>query len=417
MKKQLLALSILFISTSLGAMETNTIDQQAREIDLELIKAVQKNDLNACKELINKGANLEARDEFDETPVMWAIDKGYIELVSFFIKEKKADIHIRDKEGLTLLHYAIMCGHFDIVSLLIENGGDIYATDNDRFTPIDFIEDESIKNRLIKESAAYQANLTKEEEDTPPPKLSLSAMESKKLAQQATGNDLKLIEAATEGNLDKCRELINNGANLEARDQYCMTPLSCAIDENKIDLVSFLIKKGANIHALDDRNSTPLHIATLLGLFKIGSLLINKGANIHAKDNSGSTPLHYAIMCGHFDLVSLLISKGADIYAKDNNDITPTDLIEDIKISDLPENMRNKLIKESANYQANLTKEEDTPPPKLSEGSNAPYIIVLVGSVLGLYLVNELILKKQKKNELSLTQTSEQNLNVESQKQ
>ena len=52
--------------------------------------------------------------------------------------------------------------------------------------------------------------------------------------------------------------LIDNGANIEAKDNDGFTPLLCAIENDNIDTTKLLIEMKANIEANTDCDETPL---------------------------------------------------------------------------------------------------------------------------------------------------------------
>ena len=62
-----------------------------------------------------------------------------------------------------------------------------------------------------------------------------------------------------------------------------------------VPIVHYLIENGANIEAKDQYNQwTPVHIACQYGHLPVVQYLIEKGTNIEAKTAYQSTPLHYA---------------------------------------------------------------------------------------------------------------------------
>ena len=72
---------------------------------------------------------------YNETALMWAASTGHDDMVSSLIKSG-ADIHIKDKDGLTALLLAVKAGHESVISLLVDSGADINQLDNDGWTAL-----------------------------------------------------------------------------------------------------------------------------------------------------------------------------------------------------------------------------------------------------------------------------------------
>ena len=62
----------------------------------------------------------------------------------------------------------------------------------------------------------------------------------------------------------------------------------------KADIVELLVEQGADVTAKDKSFSTPLHLASSFATPEIVRLLIEHGADITAEDESRRTPLHLA---------------------------------------------------------------------------------------------------------------------------
>lgn len=78
-----------------------------------------------------------------------------------------------------------------------------------------------------------------------------------------------------------------------------------------VDQVKQLITEGANVNAADTTGITPLHSAAVGDHIAVAELLIAKGADVNAKTDNGVTPLHLATFWGHDDMVALLKRHGA----------------------------------------------------------------------------------------------------------
>jgi len=130
----------------------------------------------------------------------------------------------------------------------------------------------------------------------------------------------KLINAIETSNVELVSALTEDGADIEAKGHWEMTPLLLATARGNIDIVKLLIEKGANIEAKDRMGRTPLHISSDWN--EIFFLLIEKGANIEAIDKWGKTPLHSAVWSMNTTAIKLILEKGGNIEAKDDRGLT-----------------------------------------------------------------------------------------------
>ena len=102
-------------------------------------------------------------------------------------------------------------------------------------------------------------------------------------------------EAAKQGNLEAVKQHLADGADVNAKDKYGLTPLHHAAWQGRNEIVELLIANGADVNAKDVDGGTPLHYAAWQGRNEIVELLIAKGADVNAKDDVGKTPLDWAI--------------------------------------------------------------------------------------------------------------------------
>ncbi|KAK1834093.1 ankyrin repeat-containing domain protein [Podospora conica] len=97
-----------------------------------------------------------------------------------------------------------------------------------------------------------------------------------------------------------------------------------------------LLEKGADVDARHGVNRrTPLHLAVLNEHLETAELLLQKGANVNARDMWGEPPLRHAVLLRHVEIVKLLMKYQADPKAKDIWGETPLDVTTG---GDLPEN-------------------------------------------------------------------------------
>jgi ankyrin repeat protein len=78
-----------------------------------------------------------------------------------------------------------------------------------------------------------------------------------------------------------------------------------------LETAQLLLQNKANIEAKDKNDETPLHFASFNGHLEIVRLLLQNKANIEAKDEFGRTPLYLASLFGHSEIVRILKAHGA----------------------------------------------------------------------------------------------------------
>jgi ankyrin repeat protein len=133
----------------------------------------------------------------------------------------------------------------------------------------------------------------------------------------------ELHDAAKKGDIVKVRELLQQGADVNAKDNNQWTPLHVAAKYGKTKVAKLLIEQGADVNAKDKYQLTPLHVAAYYDQTEVAKLLIEKGADVNAKDNNQWTPLHQAASNGKTEVAKLLIEKGADVNARSGIQETP----------------------------------------------------------------------------------------------
>ena len=78
--------------------------------------------------LLDRGANIEARDKWNMTPLHWACEKGQTELVITLIDDKNADIHsIGGYMQNTPLNIACRNNNMELAMALLDRGANIHT--------------------------------------------------------------------------------------------------------------------------------------------------------------------------------------------------------------------------------------------------------------------------------------------------
>jgi uncharacterized protein len=114
-----------------------------------------------------------------------------------------------------------------------------------------------------------------------------------------------LMEAAIFKNEDIARLLVENGADVNAKELKGWSVLHFAAQSNLPDLVKLLIEKGADINAQDDYGNTRLlnALSSFNGQSKdIIIELINAGADKDITNKSGISAYQFAMKVTNHDL-------------------------------------------------------------------------------------------------------------------
>ncbi|KAE9372834.1 ankyrin [Stipitochalara longipes BDJ] len=87
----------------------------------ELSCAAVRGHKGTVRLLLDKGAELEAKDGNGRTPLSWAAEKGHAAVVKLLL-DRDADMSIENKSGWTALQLAALSSHREVERLLVIHG-------------------------------------------------------------------------------------------------------------------------------------------------------------------------------------------------------------------------------------------------------------------------------------------------------
>ena len=90
-------------------------------------------------------------------------------------------------------------------------------------------------------------------------------------------------------------------------------PIHDAVRDGDVAKVRQLLANGAKVEARVEDGWTPLHLAVKWGTTAIAKVLIKAGAKINARNKNVKTPLHDAASA---DIAMVLLAAGADVDAR-----------------------------------------------------------------------------------------------------
>ncbi|RCH98238.1 hos4 protein [Rhizopus stolonifer] len=114
-------------------------------------------------------------------------------------------------------------------------------------------------------------------------------------------------------------------------DKAGRTKIFYFTSSGSLEKVKESVERGADVNHKDHAGWTPLHEAAIKGQYEVAKYLINCGAIVNARGFEDDTPLHDACSYGFFDCVQLLVDSGANIYALNTEKQTPLDVCDDEK--------------------------------------------------------------------------------------
>ena len=136
-----------------------------------------------------------------------------------------------------------------------------------------------------------------------------------------------LMEAAFNGHDQIVHELIRAGADVNVKNNYKQTALylaSCKNHSRSADssVVKTLAEAGANLNELDVWGMTPLMVAAYWGRANVVVELIRAGADVNGKGIK-QTALHWASISGRSNVIKTLTEAGANLNEHDWWGMTP----------------------------------------------------------------------------------------------
>ena len=313
-----------------------------REMDLGdrerlLCEAASKGHLTLMKQLLSAGADPDAPEVPETTPLHEATATGRPEAIRLLFGAKAspnvrdgqgqaplhlavtedsaatmelapilfdawADPNVKNSRGRTPLHKAVEEGAVDIVPYLVDKGADPNILDAEGKAPLHL----AVRNGSREMTAA----LLDAEAD---PDVTVT---------DETGNT-PLHEAAAQGSKELSRFLIRREADPNRKNHLGQTPSHVAVLKGHVEVLVVLLKAGADPNARTESGTCPLHTAASRGDSNATRILLNAGARADQRDKRGATPLHWAADNGHAGVAGVLLDADADPNALGEAGQTP----------------------------------------------------------------------------------------------
>ena len=224
-----------------------------------------------------------------------AVDKNHADVVQVLI-DAGADIEKKDSFGRTPLLVACRREFFSVVKVLVRAGADVGARDRGGMTCLMIVSKDG--------SIIFMAKIVK----------MLLCMPEVGVDIVDDNHWTALHHAVARNRETLMQELIDVGADVEAKSELVCSPLMMACREGKVHIARKLLEAGARLH-IQGNGNIRFDAAARYPKSYADEVqeLIDSGARIEKWDDRGPSPLVCACMGENRDIVNLLVQAGAEL--------------------------------------------------------------------------------------------------------
>lgn len=301
-------------------------DAEQTELDEQLRNAAWANDVPAAKRLIERGGDVNAKDDTQQSAYLIATSEGYLELLNLTL-DQGADVNDKDSWNGTGLIRAAERGHAPAVGRLLSAG-----VERDHVNRIGY---QAIHEAvwLGEDTARYvdtvraltaggvQLDSRSGTEGRTPLEMArqrgFPALEAALVSAldpaEITAPDTALLQAAEAGDADQVARALRAGADIETRDDLQRTALLRAVTQNHVDVARLLVAMGADPDALDHQHDTPWLVTGVTGSVEMLEALLPAQPDLTILNRYSGTSLIPASERGHVDYVRRVLDTGVDV--------------------------------------------------------------------------------------------------------
>jgi quinoprotein dehydrogenase-associated probable ABC transporter substrate-binding protein len=257
---------------------------EGADLSQELSNAVNANDIERVKFLVEKGADVNKADPQGWTPLQNAARQRKDAMIEVLI-ELGADPNLADDSGTTPLVTAAMRDHVPSIKALLKHGAKIEEPGPQGFKPLALAIAES-KYEAAKAFLEAGADVNEASGADGLTPLMLIA------AQTGPAEGARFLPGSTRP-LDIAKMLVDRGANIDAQSKAGVTPLMIAATHNSAPMIGLLMDAGADASLKDKQGLTASDIAGKNGNLEAAQAIhvlgASRSAEAPAKDSGTTT--------------------------------------------------------------------------------------------------------------------------------
>lgn len=262
----------------------------------DFLDALFSRDLTKLDKMLAEGADINMKDERGWTPLYFAVEYDDLDAVKTLL-ERGANRYARNNAGGNPFHCSLIYGKRSIVQYFISNGTKLFFEDHGTYEPTD-------------SEIAWETLLSGKENAA----IGYLRDGASPFATDLFG-DTMLTHASSLGYTTMLQELINLGMDVNHVSRMKYNIFDVAAMNNHVDCMELLYQAGVNINHVGDNGMTALMYAAHLASVEATIWLLEHGADTSLISANGMNVIDWAIAGsvhkhGNHELVKILDDKG-----------------------------------------------------------------------------------------------------------
>ena len=239
-------------------------------------------------QLVSVGCDVNRQDEAGNTPLHIACQNGSIDIVRYFVEERKCDFNVANNKGELPLHLACKRMYGKEIIQLVSVGCDVNIQDEAGNIPLHMACQNGSTDivRYLVEERKCDFNVVNNKGELPL-HLACKHMYDKEIIQ-----------------------LVSVGCDVNIQDEAGNTPLHMACQNGSTDIVRYLVEeRKCDVNVANNKGELPLHLACKHICDKEIVQLVSVDCDVNRQDEAGNTPLHIACRNSDTGIVKFLVEE------------------------------------------------------------------------------------------------------------